>query len=91
VERICNRRLNLASPLRTIEDLWFYPDLMRPAANRGHPDEPAGAAFTNGFRLYRRTPLPDTGPDYCAAVVEEVAADGVLPVVGVPELVTAYL
>jgi hypothetical protein len=40
--------------------------------------------------VYRRFVQPD-GAAYCAKVVEQVAADNVLPVVGVPELVASFL
>jgi hypothetical protein len=77
----------LASLRHTIETAWLCP------ADLNHPNAPAGAAFQGDicYRLYRRTPLPDFGPAHCAAVVKEVAADGVLPVVGVPELVASFL
>jgi hypothetical protein len=59
----------------------------------GRPDDPAGVALEWYFgvcRIYRRHIQP-SGAAYCAKVVEQVAADDVLPVVGVPELVASFL
>ena len=66
----------------------------------GNPDAPTGAVVrqrvTNQcslvWRLYHRTQLHESGPDYCAKVVDQLAAPGILPVVGVPELIAlSYL
>jgi hypothetical protein len=83
-------------PPATIEDVWKLHDSQ--ADPHGHPDLPKGAMFKprhdncwqGPFYLYRRFVQPD-GAAYCAKVVEQVAADGVLPVVGVPELVAEFL
>ena len=72
--------------------------------HHGHPDLPEGALFAQQAvkktprytiwrpvcRVYRRLVQPD-GAAYCAKVVEQVAADDILPVVGVPELVAEFL
>ncbi len=47
-----------------------------------------GRTFT--WRLYHRTLLHESGPDYCAQVVQHLAAPGILPVVGVPELIALF-
>jgi hypothetical protein len=81
--------------LETFEDVWELCGGDDAVAN--HPDLPMGAVFTprHGDRgkppqLYRRFVQPD-GAAYCAKVVEQVAADDILPVVGVPELVAEFL
>lgn len=65
----------------------------------GHPDAATGAVCQNvvddltfPWRLYHRTLLRESGPDYCAQVVQLLAAPDILPVVGVPELIAlSYL
>jgi hypothetical protein len=71
---------------------WMSPGV-GPVCLDGHVDDPSGAVFTTlsgACRLYRRHVQP-SGAAYCAKAVEQVAADDVLPVVGVPELVASYL
>jgi hypothetical protein len=106
VVQLTRKPLPRGVPLETMDDVWeLCGDLAWP--QRGQHDLPGGALFKppradlkhplhpradlkHPWRLYRRFVQPD-GAAYCAKVVEQVAADNVLPVVGVPELVASFL
>jgi hypothetical protein len=65
-----------------------------PVHRIGRADDPSGAVFATGSgacRLYHRHVQPSGPVYYSAKVVEQVAADDVLPVVGLPELVASFL
>lgn len=78
---------------------WSEPDTLGPTVASGHPDAATGAVFQNvvngqtlTWRLFHRTLLHESGPDYCAQVVQLLAAPDILPIVGVPELIAlSYL
>jgi hypothetical protein len=69
------------------------PPAVAPVHRIGRADDPSGAVFATGSgacRLYYRHVQP-SGAAYSTKVVEQVAADDVLPVVGLPELVASFL